>query len=100
MIISSESNSIRKTIAEKLNSVNFTTAIHPSAVISPKSFVGVGSVVMQGAIIQSSAAVGRYCIINTAASVDHDCVVEDFVHISPPMQLYAEMYLLERGAGR
>lgn len=84
MIISSESNSIRKTIAEKLNSVNFTTAIHPSVVISPKSFVGVGSVVMQGAIIQSSAAVGRYCIIDTAASVDHDCVVEDFVHISPP----------------
>ena len=29
------------------------------------------------------AQVGRHCIINTGASVDHECVIEDYVHISP-----------------
>jgi len=29
------------------------------------------------------AVIGKHCIINTAASVDHDCVIEDFVQISP-----------------
>lgn len=95
LIISIGSNSIRKIISEKLNSFDFATAIHPSSVISPKSSVGVGSVVMQGAIIQSSAAVGRHCIINTAASVDHDCVVEDFVHISPHATLCGSVFVGE-----
>jgi len=38
---------------------------------------------MQGGIIQSCSEIGSHCIINTGASVDHDCKVEDFVHISP-----------------
>ncbi|MFK1918720.1 DapH/DapD/GlmU-related protein, partial [Bacteroides fragilis] len=38
---------------------------------------------MQGSIIQVCAQVGRHCIINTGASVDHECVIEDYVHISP-----------------
>ena len=38
---------------------------------------------MQGAIIQSCANIGKHCIINTGASIDHDCQIEDFVHISP-----------------
>jgi sugar O-acyltransferase (sialic acid O-acetyltransferase NeuD family) len=38
---------------------------------------------MQGAIIQADAVVGKHCIVNTGASVDHECVLEDFVHISP-----------------
>ena len=42
-----------------------------------------GTVVMQGAVVQSCARIGNHCIINTAASVDHDCVIEDYVHISP-----------------
>lgn len=95
LIINIGSNSIRKMISEKLNNFNFATAVHPSAIISPKSSVGVGSVVMQGAIIQSSAVVGRHCIINTAASVDHDCVVEDFVHISPHATLCGNVFVGE-----
>ena len=38
---------------------------------------------MQGAIIQSCSEIGRHCIINTGASVGHDCKIHDFVHISP-----------------
>ena len=38
---------------------------------------------MGGVVINADTAIGKHCIINTNASVDHDCVVEDFVHISP-----------------
>lgn len=27
--------------------------------------------------------IGRSCIINTASSIDHECVLEDYVHVSP-----------------
>lgn len=82
LIISVGDNKTRKKIAEYLE-VEFGTAIHPSAIVSPHSSIGEGTVVMQNAVIQSSAQIGKHCIINTSASVDHDCVVEDYVHISP-----------------
>lgn len=83
LIISIGNNATRKEISEKLIHNNFITALDPTAVISSNSSIGEGSVIMQGAIVQSCAVVGKHCIINTAASVDHDCVIENYVHISP-----------------
>jgi acetyltransferase EpsM len=31
--------------------------------------------------------IGKHCIINTNSSVDHDCIIEDFVHLSPNVAL-------------
>ncbi len=95
LIISIGSNSIRKMITEKLNSNNFATAIHPTAIISSKCSIGQGSVITQGAIIQSCVSVGRHCIINTAASVDHDCTIEDYAHISPNATLCGNVFVGE-----
>jgi sugar O-acyltransferase (sialic acid O-acetyltransferase NeuD family) len=45
--------------------------------------VGEGTVVFHNSVIQAGSVIGKHCIINTAASIDHDCKLEDFVHISP-----------------
>lgn len=82
LIISIGNNKIRKSIAALID-VSYTKAIHPSVIISENSRIDVGTVVMQGAIIQSGANIGKHCIINTGASVDHDCQIGDYVHISP-----------------
>ena len=84
LIISVGLNHIRKKIVEKLPAdILYGQAIHPSATISTYASLGVGTVVMQGAIIQSSVSIGKHCIINTTASVDHDCIIDEYVHISP-----------------
>lgn len=84
LIISVGLNHIRKKIVEKLpENTLYGNAIHPSAIISEYASIGEGTVVMQGVIIQSSVTIGKHCIINTTASVDHDCIIEDYVHISP-----------------
>lgn len=84
LIISVGINSTRKKIVGNLPvDLKYGIAIHPSAIISKYSSVGKGTVIMQGAIIQSSAKIGEHCIINTSSSVDHDCIIENFVHISP-----------------
>ena len=82
-IISIGSCRIRKKIAESLKVKQYVTAIHPTAVVSPRATVGEGSVVMQGAVVQACAAIGKHAIINTGASVDHDCRLADFVHVAP-----------------
>lgn len=74
---------IREKIADMLP-VKWYTAIHPTAIISSLDVeIGEGTVVMANAVINSSAKIGKHCIVNTAAIVEHDNVLEDYVHISP-----------------
>ena len=71
---------IRKRIQDKLE--NLATLIHPNAIIAENVSIGQGSVVMAGTVINSDTVIGCGCIVNTCASIDHDCRVEDFVHCS------------------
>lgn len=75
---------IRKRIQEKLieEGLHIVTLVHPKAVIASDVSLGVGTVVMAGAIINPGSKVGNGCIINTGATVDHDNVLEDYVHAS------------------
>ena len=73
---------IRKRIQESVPEEKLVILIHPDAVIAEDVAIGVGTVVMAGAVINSGASIGKACIINTCSSVDHDCKVGDYVHIS------------------
>lgn len=90
MIVSIGINKTRKMIVEKLK-CQFSTAIHPTAIVSPSAKIGEGTVVMQGAIINADAVIGKHCIINTGASVDHECVVGDYCHIAPHASLCGQV---------
>ena len=91
MIVSIGVNKIRRIVVDRLvananadgYSLEFATAIHPSAVISPTAKIGEGTVVMAGAVINADAVIGKHCIVNTGATVDHDCVIGDYCHIAP-----------------
>lgn len=60
-----------------------TTAVHPTAFVAGGVQLGAGSMVFAQAAICVDARIGRCCIINTKASVDHECVLEDGVSIGP-----------------
>lgn len=85
VVIGIGSNELRKRIALELRLApsSFITAIHYTAVVSPKANLGLGTVVMPGAVINANAVIGDHAIINTGAIVEHDCHVGDYVHISP-----------------
>jgi acetyltransferase EpsM len=59
------------------------TAIHPSAVLSPRAAIGRGTVVMANATINVAAEIGENVIINTSSSIDHHCVIGSHAHIAP-----------------
>jgi sugar O-acyltransferase (sialic acid O-acetyltransferase NeuD family) len=63
--------------------VKFASAIHPSAQIAKDVSIGEGTVIMAGAIINSSSKIGKFNIINTKASIDHDNEFGDFVSLAP-----------------
>ncbi len=76
---------IHKQLEEKGH--NLATIIHPSAIISPYSKVGKGTIIMPAAILNAYATVGDSCIINTGAIVEHDCKIDNAVHIAPSVTL-------------
>ena len=72
------------------------TAVHPSAVISSKSKIGDGSVVMANAVISTDALIGEHCIINTGAVVEHDNAIGNFVHVSVGAKLGGNVCIGDR----
>jgi len=61
--------------------------VHPRACVSPMAVLGPGALVMAMAVVGPGSRVGKACIVNTAAVVDHDCRVEDGVHLAPKASL-------------
>ena len=59
------------------------TLAHPTAWIADNAQIEVGSQLLAGTIIAPEARIGRQCIINTRASVDHECILEEGVEIAP-----------------
>lgn len=78
-------NATREKIQKKLESegASIPVLIHPNAVIGEQVEFGAGTVLMAGAIINCCTQIGKGCIINTGATIDHDNSIEDYVHISP-----------------
>ncbi len=57
--------------------------VHPQALVSRFSSIGVGSFIAAGAIVSPLASIGNSVIVNHGAVVDHDCLISDFAHIAP-----------------
>ena len=86
VIIAIGSNETRKKIAVEFNFKSIK-AIHREAYVSEFAEVDYGTVVMPKAVINSGAKIGKHCIINSGAIVEHDCELEDYVHVSPNASL-------------
>lgn len=103
-IIAIGNNLIREKIFNQLfeNDICMATLIHPDAVVGNDVVIASGTVVMAGAVINSGTTIGKGCIINTCSSVDHDCKISDFCHISVGSHLAGTVKVGERtfiGAG-
>ncbi|TLU86007.1 MAG: acetyltransferase [Chlorobium sp.] len=95
VVVAIGNNAIRLEKQQSLQIANIplATIIHPSAIISPFSEIGSGSVVFAGAVINPFAQIGSGCIINTGSSIDHDCWIADGVHISPGAHLGGNVHV-------
>lgn len=78
-------NKVREQVYLEFVKNGFTpiSLVHPSAIIAEDVIVGKGSVIMAGAVINPSVKIGIGCIVNTCASIDHDCEILEFTHLCP-----------------
>lgn len=77
------SEALRLKTSRIVSNERWITVAHPAASVSPRAQLDVGILVSAGSVINTDSKIGRFCIINTHASVDHDCCLEDGVQIGP-----------------
>jgi sugar O-acyltransferase (sialic acid O-acetyltransferase NeuD family) len=70
--------------------------IHPNAVIGEQVEIANGTALMAGAIVNCCTRIGKGCIVNTGSTIDHDNLIEDFVHVSPGVHIAGTVFIGER----
>jgi sugar O-acyltransferase (sialic acid O-acetyltransferase NeuD family) len=92
-----DSMQLRKSIYEKLRRTGhvFASVVHPRATVSRHAVAAAGLQVMAGAVVQAGARLGEDTIVNTAATVDHDCLIGAHVHIGPGVTLSGNVQIGE-----
>lgn len=87
-------NGIRMTLRRKIidffDGVPVFSVISPHAVVTSNSVIGDGSAVMINAVVNRSV-LGRHCVVNTGAIVEHDCRIGENVFIAPGAVLCGEV---------
>lgn len=80
---------IRENLMNKLRSNNafIATLIHSTAHVSKYASIGLGSVIMPNAILNTNVRCGQGVIVNSGAIVEHDSSVHDYAHLSPGVTL-------------
>jgi methionyl-tRNA formyltransferase len=79
-------NAIRQKIYENFAALGClpVNAIHPSAAIDPKTTLAKhGIMISSNVSINALSSIGNAVICNTGCIIEHECEVEDFVHIGP-----------------
>lgn len=76
-------NTFRLEWVDLLKEAGYTvpSIIHPTAFVSPSVQMGDGTIVMQNAVVNTAVVLGRACLINCGAIVDHDNELGAGVHV-------------------
>ena len=82
-------NRVRADRLQHVRALGFTVvnAISRHAIVSTRVTLGAGVAIMPGAVINVDSVVEDGAIINTGATVDHDCRIGAFAHIAPGTHL-------------
>ena len=75
---------IRERMYDMVKKIGFNLPIimDPSSIVSETAVIGEGTFIGKEAVINAEATIGKMCIINTKALIEHECKVEDFVHVA------------------
>jgi sugar O-acyltransferase (sialic acid O-acetyltransferase NeuD family) len=71
------------------------TVIHPRAFVASDAEIGIGTQILAMSAVCANVKLGCSVIVNTSASVDHDCVIGNGVHVGPGVRLAGEVHVDE-----
>jgi sugar O-acyltransferase (sialic acid O-acetyltransferase NeuD family) len=85
VVLAVGSSAARRELSERFP--NCFSLIAPTAIISPSAKIGEGALICDYAVVNNSAVVGRLFQANVFSQVSHDCIIGDFVTLSPRVSI-------------
>lgn len=78
-------NEIRKSLIRffESNHLNQCAIVEPSAMLSDSASVGLSTFISKNVAVNALASIGNGVILNTGCIIEHECVIDDFVHMAP-----------------
>ena len=85
VIVGIGNNAARRLVFSRLDALDMqiVNAIHPQAVISDGASLGKGVAAFANVVINPGTVIGDDVILNTASTIDHDCIIGDHAHVAP-----------------
>lgn len=76
---------LRRHVQQRLHAQGwrFAGVRHPSAVVSRFAHLHDDVQLLAGCIVQADARLAEGCVVNTAAVIEHDVVLEAYIHVAP-----------------
>lgn len=72
------------------------TIIDKTAVISKNVSIGTGTFINKNVTVNALAKIGKNVILNTGCIIEHECILQDAVHIAPGSVLAGNVTIGER----
>lgn len=86
-VIAIGDNAVRRSTAEQAQraapSLSWPPIVHRSAIISPSSMLSPGCVIAAGAVVNCRTRLGRFVLINTGSTIEHDNGFAEFSSTGP-----------------
>lgn len=79
-----KSANLRKKLFQKIiaKDGNVPVIISSKALVSSRTIIGKGSIIMHAAVLNADVIVGENCIINNNVNLEHDAIVGNHTHIA------------------
>lgn len=88
VVIAIGDSQIRERIVTMLpKETNYTTLIHPTAIILDQTKIGLGSIITAGCIITCNISIGKHSILNLHTTIGHDCQIGNFLTTAPGVHI-------------
>lgn len=90
---------IRSKILKKHENLNFVNLIHPTATFGIAQASNLektkGNIICAGVRLTNNISLGNFGLLNLNVTIGHDCVLEDFVTISPGANVSGNVHIHE-----
>lgn len=87
--------SIREQLYNRAKSIGykFPIIIDKYAIVSRFSNIQEGTFIGKNVVVNADAKIGKCCILNTGCIVEHECIIDDFVHLAPASVLCGNTHI-------
>ena len=91
----SEDGGKRFEIVQKFESIGyrFPLLVHPFSSVAQGVDLSDGCQIFAGVVVQPGVKIGRFTILNSCVSVDHDCSIGSFCHLAPRATLSGDVVI-------